>query len=218
MNTSAVMLVRLAEDLKPFQRFTTAAGGFADRMLDKAAREVYQAHPWSMTFGPFTLPTVDGTYSYSIPASVTDFDGFPREERITHYWAYDTHSLPLIPDSTQGQKYPFTYNRATGTIDFPYNPGTGSKTVYYRKAYAYAAIATWPDRYEDLVMERASFHLLHRSVGQDARAKAPEFFNNSERLIKEAWLRDRAGQTLQEGRDPQGPLGDAIYYAFNGDD
>ncbi len=34
-------------------------------------------------------------------------------------------------------------------------------------------------------------------------------------MIKEAWIHDRQGQTLQEGRDPQGPLGDAIYYGFH---
>ncbi len=218
MNTSATLLTRLADDLKPFQKLVTTAGGFAERMLDKAAREVYQAHPWSMTLGNFTLAIVDGTLSYSIPGSVADFDGFPREERVSHYWAFDTHSLPLIPDGVTGQKYPFTYNRATGKMDFPYNPGSGSVTVFYRKQYGgLTTFATWPTKYEDIVLERAAFHVLHRAVGQDARAKAPEFFNNSDRLIKEAWIHDRQGQTLQDGRDPQGPLGDAIYYAFNGD-
>lgn len=218
METSAVLLVRLADDLKPFQRFVTTAGGFSERMLNKAAREVYQAHPWSMTLGSFTLPTVDGTYSYDIPGTVTDFDGFPREERLQHAWAYDTHSVPLIPDSSQGQQFPFSYNRATGKLDFPYNPGTGDKTVYYRKAYGgLTTFPTWPDKYEDIVMERAAFHLLHRSVGQDARAKAPEFFNNSERLIKEAWLHDRMGHTLQEGRVPEGNLRNTIDAWFGGD-
>jgi hypothetical protein len=216
LETSAVLLTRLAEDLKPFQRFTTAVGGFAERMLDRAAREVYQAHPWSMTIGSFVLPTVDGTYSYSIPDSVTDFDGFPQEERVTSYWAYDQPSLSRVPDSATGQKFPFTFDRGASLINFPYNPGTGDKTVYYRKQYGgLTTFSTWPDKYEDIVLERASFQCLHRSVGQDARAKAPEFFNNSERMIKEAWIHDRQGQTLQEGRDPQGVLGDAIYYGFN---
>lgn len=212
------MLTRLADDLKPFQRIVTTAGGFGERMLNKAAREVYQAKPWSMTFGTFEITTLDGVLSYAIPDSVTDFDGLPREERITNFYALDGHSLPVIPDSGAGRKYILTFNRVDNALTFPYNPGSGAKTVYYRKTYGgLTTFATWPDKYEDIVMERAAFHCLHRSVGQDAARKAPEFFNNSERLIKEAWLHDRQGQTLQEGREPQGPLGNAIHYAF-GDD
>jgi hypothetical protein len=193
-------------------------GGFAERMLDDGAREVYEAHPWSMTFGSFVLTTVDGTYAYSLPGTVTDFDGLPNEERITNYFAYDSHSLPIIPDSSQGQKYPVHYNRADGTFTFPYNPGSGSKTVYYRKEYGgLTTFETWPNKYERLVMERTKHLLLHNSVGQEARNKAVEFYNNSERLIKEAWFHDRKGQTLQETREPLGPLGDSIFYAFNGD-
>jgi hypothetical protein len=219
LNTSATLLGWLADDLKPFQKIVTSAGGFGERMLSKAAREVYQAKDWPFVFGSFTLNTGAGTQAYSIPGSVTDFDGFPREERVTNYWAYDTLSRPLIPDSSSGQKYPFTYNQGTGQLEFPYNPGAGSLTVFYRKKYGgLTAFASWPEKLEDIVMERAAFHLLHRSVGQDARAKAVEFFNNSERMIKEVWIQERKGQTLPAGRDPVGPLGDAIFYAFNGDD
>lgn len=213
-----MLLTWLAEDLRPFQKISTAAGGFGERMLNKAAREVYQAKAWSMTFGSFTITTVSGTLSYSIPSGTTDFDGLPREERLTEYFAYDGHSLPVIPDGATGQKYPIQYNRATGALVFPYNPGDGAKTVFYRKAYGgLTTFPSWPDKYEDLVLERAAFHCLHRSTGQDAKAKAPEYFNNSERMIKETWLHDRGGHSIQDGRDPQGPLGDAIFYAFNGD-
>ncbi len=208
------MLTRLADDLKPFQKIVTTAGGFGERMLDRAAREFFQAHPWSMTYETFALTTVDGTYSYDI--SPTDFDGLPREERLTKYFAYDGFALPVIPDGSTGQKYEVTLNRGDNTLNFPYNPGSGAKTVYYRKKYGgITTFSTWPDKYEDAVMELAAFHVLNRSVGQDARAKAPEFFNNAQRMIKDIWIHDRQGQTQQEGRDPQGPLGDAIFYAFN---
>ncbi|MEO7778516.1 MAG: hypothetical protein ABIY63_13370 [Fibrobacteria bacterium] len=218
MESSAVMLAALADDLKPFQKISTAAGGFGERMLNKAAREVFQAKAWSMCFGSFTLSTVSGARAYPIPGSVTDFDGLPGEERITQAFAYDGHSLAIIPDGATGQKYPVQLNRVTNELTFPYDPGTGDKTVFYRKKYGgLTTFPTWPEKYQDIVMERAAFHCLHRATGQDARAKAPEFFNNSERLIKEAWLHDRRGQTLQEGREPQGPLGDAIWYAFHGD-
>ena len=213
--TRSTLLNDIAQDLEDFGEFVTTDGGFLDRQLTKAQVDVSNAKNWSWKIGSGTVATTDQNQGpYDFPA---DFDGFFPEEKLNKYYAYDAYSVPPpVPDGEYGQRYPVYRNRATNKLFFYANPGTGNKTIYYRKTFL-SDLADWPDeeRYKHMLLARTKYHALMATPDWLEQAKI--YFQESERLINEEWREQRKGFSLPDSRTPLDVYGNPIYYGLSGD-
>lgn len=213
----AFLLNNIASDVQSYGDFATDAGGFLERCLFDAMIDVEGAkngHVWDFRIAQSTITTTEGALTgYAVPS---DFESLAPEEKSNKFWAYDAYSVPPpIADGTFGRRYPISYNRVAGTIEFYEDPGSGSRTfTYLTRATEVDDIEDWPDKpwLKKLLRLRASFYAINKE--DDLRDSAKSFWDLSEEMMIREIKQQRKGLTKQDTRTTLDINGNPYYYSF----
>lgn len=216
----ATLLSEIADDLNDFGEWDTAEAGYLERQLFKAVDDVWKAHQWAFRIASASIATTSGTLEgYAAPSN---FEALVSEEKINKYWAYDAYGVPPpVPDGSNGQRYPIVYNRATNTITFLTDPGTGTRTLYYLAGLTTvsAALALFPDKValKKILAARTGHYALVNT--EDFANQAKTYWEQSEMLLSREVKRERKGSSRPDTRTTLDTNGNPIYYNFQaGDD
>jgi len=219
--STTTLKTEIADDLKEYQDFETAAASYLERQLFSAAVWLYNAYPWDFSLAQGNIVTVRGTLGPYSLAALTNFDILAPERRISKYYAYDQGDISApIQDGDYGRRYEVTLKRSSGvvTLSFLSDPGDGTRVFTYRKKLVFADIATsWPDDEEikELLRTRTAYRALRNTP--DWAQDAANYKKQSEDALKELKLKKRAGMVRQDTREPRDVWGQALYQGYAGD-
>ena len=149
----------------------------------------------------------------------TDFAGLALEEKQNRFWAYDAYSVPPpIADGEFGRRYPITYNRVAGTIEFYEDPGDGDRTfTYLTRVTSLDDLADWPDKpwLKKAIRLRTCFYALAKT--DDVADQSKRFWDLSEKCLQDEISNQRKGRSRPDTRNLLDINGNPMYYSFAGD-
>lgn len=219
--STTTLKTEIADDLKEFQEYDTAAGGYLERQLTSAGKWLFSdPFPWDFKLAQGNITGISGTLGPYSLATLTDFDVLAPERRISKYYAYDAHDIQApIADGAFGRRYEITLDRSSGTpvLNFFSDPGDGARVFTYLKKFTFAGMSTWPDDEEikDLLRTYTAY-MCTRNTESWAQA-ASNYLDQAKNLLKDLKIKKRAGMVRQDSREPRDVWGQSLYQQFGGE-